>query len=568
MTVANETLKVTALGNAVATTFSFSPVVLPNDEDDLVVTKVSSAGVETTLTRGTGAANYSVALTTAAPSTGSITYPASGTTYLATGESIVMRRVLDLLQPTDLENLGGYFPDTQEGVFDRLTYLVQQLQEQINRSLKIPVAETGAAANTTIPTVEDGAGYLYRNASDEYEISAGVADASVSPFMATVVDDADAAAAFTTLGISAYAQTILDDANAAALRVTAGLDTGFFTPGIVAAGGTVDAITATFSPALPTLADKQLVAVVSSGVNTSTTPSFAPNGQTARTIVKHGGQALVAGDTPAAKGVILLQYDLTNTRWELLNPGYAKAAAAAEVALPILYLSGGVLSHAADTDHDITISAFSARDSTNAANIVLASAITKQIDAAWAVGTGAGGLDTGSVANATIYYVWGILRSDTGVEDALFSTSSTAPTMPANYGYKVLLGAVKTNGSANILSGFFRQQRGNDVATFTSGLQTIAFDSLLSLTHMLPGKPWKVETAAYCVTGDQGFTAGEELPVSPSQDTDFGTGTSRDTTTIQVVTGVGVRVVNQSTFNNATITAANWNYIIRAEYKP
>jgi len=88
------------------------------------------------------------------------------------------------------------------------------------------------------------------------------------------------------------------------------------------AGGTVDAITADFSPDL-SLTDGLLVEVRALGANTSTTPTFAPDGTTARTIVKKGGQALSAGDIPAANAVILLQYDLANTRWELLNPSAA-----------------------------------------------------------------------------------------------------------------------------------------------------------------------------------------------------------------------------------------------------
>jgi hypothetical protein len=88
---------------------------------------------------------------------------------------------------------------------------------------------------------------------------------------------------------------------------------------LIAAGGTVDAITADYTPDV-TLADKTRVAFRSAGVNTSTTPSFAPDGLTARTIVKSGGLALVAGDIGAAGFIAELVYDLGNTRWELLNP--------------------------------------------------------------------------------------------------------------------------------------------------------------------------------------------------------------------------------------------------------
>jgi hypothetical protein len=88
---------------------------------------------------------------------------------------------------------------------------------------------------------------------------------------------------------------------------------------IVNAGGTVDAITADYTPNI-TLSDRRLCAFIATGANTSTTPTFAPDGLTARTIVKMGGQALAAGDIPGAEAVCILQYDLTNTRWELLNP--------------------------------------------------------------------------------------------------------------------------------------------------------------------------------------------------------------------------------------------------------
>lgn len=88
---------------------------------------------------------------------------------------------------------------------------------------------------------------------------------------------------------------------------------------IVNAAGTVDAITANYTPNI-TLSDRRLCAFIATGANTSTTPTFAPDGLTAHTIVKMGGQALAAGDIPGAEAVCILQYDLTNTRWELLNP--------------------------------------------------------------------------------------------------------------------------------------------------------------------------------------------------------------------------------------------------------
>lgn len=111
--------------------------------------------------------------------------------------------------------------------------------------------------------------------------------------------------------------------------------------------------------------------------------------------------------------------------------------------LPMNYLTGLTLSNnGSDATNDLDIAAGSCRDSTDAVNIDLAAAITKRLDASWAVGTGNGGLDTGSIANTT-YHIWLIKRSDTGVVDALFSASASSPTMPANYDYKRRIGSLK-----------------------------------------------------------------------------------------------------------------------------
>lgn len=86
------------------------------------------------------------------------------------------------------------------------------------------------------------------------------------------------------------------------------------------AGGTADAITATYAPAITTLADGQLCFFRASAVNATTTPSFSPNGLTARTITMKGGAAVHVGAIPAALAEVILRYNLANTRWELLNP--------------------------------------------------------------------------------------------------------------------------------------------------------------------------------------------------------------------------------------------------------
>lgn len=88
---------------------------------------------------------------------------------------------------------------------------------------------------------------------------------------------------------------------------------------IATATGTVDAIVADYTPNI-TLADNQLVAFVATGPNTGgATPTFTPDGLTTRDITKNGGIALDSGDIRRAGQVVILRYDLANTRWDAVN---------------------------------------------------------------------------------------------------------------------------------------------------------------------------------------------------------------------------------------------------------
>lgn len=158
MTISSETSKVILSGNSSTTVFSFSPIVIQepagSDPNDLNVTKTSTTGVETTLIEGTGSTNYSVTVASY-PGTGSITYPATGATRLETGENLTIKRSVALLQNTNLENQGGYFPDVQEDTFDYGRMVDIQQQDESDRSLKSPVSDS--ALDMTIPNVADRA---------------------------------------------------------------------------------------------------------------------------------------------------------------------------------------------------------------------------------------------------------------------------------------------------------------------------------------------------------------------------------------------------------------------------
>lgn len=90
----------------------------------------------------------------------------------------------------------------------------------------------------------------------------------------------------------------------------------------IAGGGSANAQTGTYSPAVGGLTDGLELCWKPTAANTTTTPTFSPSGLTAHTIVKPGG-ALVANDilTTAQACVI---YNSTGTQWELQNPQTAQ----------------------------------------------------------------------------------------------------------------------------------------------------------------------------------------------------------------------------------------------------
>lgn len=132
----------------------------------------------------------------------------------------------------------------------------------------------------------------------------------------------------------------------------------------------------------------------------------------------------------------------------LTPPEQAQARENASAALKGQLYGLTLSNNTTDATNDIDIAAGEAASTeTNPVLMVLSSAITKRLDASWAVGDGNGGLDTGSIADTT-YHVWLIRRSDTGVVDVLFSTSASSPTMPTNYDQKRRIGSILRESSA------------------------------------------------------------------------------------------------------------------------
>ena len=118
---------------------------------------------------------------------------------LSAGDTLVIKRVEQFTQPSDLPTAGPLPSGTLEEGLDRLTMLAQQLNEVDSRVPQL--AATSTYSNLTLPDPE--ADKLIGWNSDGTDLqNIGAVDVSlttVSAYMATVLDDTSATAALTTL---------------------------------------------------------------------------------------------------------------------------------------------------------------------------------------------------------------------------------------------------------------------------------------------------------------------------------------------------------------------------------
>jgi hypothetical protein len=137
------------IGNSTTTVFGFTFKVFSTDQLEVVKLNTST-GVETTLTLIT---DYTVTLNGNQNSNpgGSVTLPA----VLATGYNLTLTSSVANLQPTDLTNQGGFYPEVITDALDRATIQIQQMSDDVTRSIKAPLSDDPLTMDMTLPVVAD-----------------------------------------------------------------------------------------------------------------------------------------------------------------------------------------------------------------------------------------------------------------------------------------------------------------------------------------------------------------------------------------------------------------------------
>lgn len=162
----------------------------------------------------------------------------------------------------------------------------------------------------------------------------------------------------------------------------------------------------------------------------------------AKAVELPGGVALTGGELNADQN-ITIRYNSSDDKFYIIS------------GIPNLSLDMidglEISNNTIDPNKDIDFAAGAGVDSSRNTILKLTTALVKQLDASWAVGTNAGGLFSGSIAANTTYHCFIIQKDTDNSIDCGFDISPTAANIPSGYTKFRIIGSIITDSSSNIL---------------------------------------------------------------------------------------------------------------------
>ena len=216
MPVSSTARKVSYSGSTAALTVSF--YFLESSDLKVIGTTASGAATESTLTLNT---DYTV--TGAGSTAGGTVTLSTGSTYSAsTANVLTILRTEQFLQPDDLPGAGDLNTQTIENMADRLTFLAQQLNDDLSGAAKF--RQTSIYSNAILPDPSTGLliGWSTQTSTSGENVLANftvsTSMVAMTTFWEGVINQTNAAGARSALGVGGTADFIQTSTSATAAR--------------------------------------------------------------------------------------------------------------------------------------------------------------------------------------------------------------------------------------------------------------------------------------------------------------------------------------------------------------
>jgi len=162
MTISTTIIKNSYNGNNSTSAFTYNFKI--TDDDDIQVIIRSSTGSETVKSKGT---HYNVA--GVGNNSGTVTFTSGN--IPASGETVLLRRSTPKTQTMDLIDNDPMSADTIETAHDKVIAITQELQEQIDRSIKLSPTNTIGSKIFTLSATDRAGAVLGFDGAGELEVT-------------------------------------------------------------------------------------------------------------------------------------------------------------------------------------------------------------------------------------------------------------------------------------------------------------------------------------------------------------------------------------------------------------
>ena len=442
MTVSSTTTKNSYSGNGSNDTFAYGFKIF-DDDDITVIIRTDATGTETVKTKTT---HYTV--TNVGNTNGGNVVFTSGN-IPATGETVVLRRTSEQTQTTDYVANDPFPAATHEDALDKLTFLAQEQQEELDRAIKISRTNTMTSTEFTVGATDRANKVLAFDSSGEIQVTQEIGTFRGNWAASTAYEVRDLVKDTSTNNIfivnaahtSSGAQPLTTNANSAKYDLIVDAATATTSATAAAASATAAASSATAAANSESAASTSETNAATSATNAATSETNAGNSATSAASSATSATASASTATTKASEA---STSATNAATSATAAAASEtAAAASETAAGTSETNAGNSATTATTKaSEAATSATNAATSASTATTKASEAATSATNAASSA-TAAAASQTSAAASAA-----SAASAFDNFDDTYLGSFSSDPTTD-NDGDALVAGALYFNSTAN-----------------------------------------------------------------------------------------------------------------------